>query len=441
MSQTLNHRLATAGALLAILVLMLPACSGDDGNPAAPVDDPLANTPPIPVVDNPLDTLPASSDTLAVELAALRNFSPALAGASAALLDELNQAVVVDFRLPPSRNVLVADGRACYPENLQWNTGSGWRPLPRTQASAPFTHLGTHGGSHYYLAQAPTRWFFADVNCRNFGGHLASLTSPDENAFVTAQVQAALPGTSFFIGMTDWARPNGDWIWTCGESCDWFNWAPGEPNNGGGAEEFVCVYATGQWNDTTSGYRAPYVLERSMPLPETDAEQVPCALADGDLMHLDGLAGPSVMPHLQRRLYWELVFQTTLSSNTTYEDRQSYYVGADTTSAMSFGWSIGVSASASWGFASVEISSEFHQDFSHEVTVSSSEEHSKTYTYTAPPGKTAVVALWHLREVFVVTDGEGNDWNDPRYDMSGPLPVLDQGLTKEYLQTIEFDNR
>ena len=94
---------------------------------------------------------------------------------------------------------------------------------------------------------------------------------------------------------------------------------------------------------------------------------------------------------------------------------------------------------ASWGFVSTQIETEFHQDFQHEVTVSSEETFTKTYEATAPEGKTMVLALWQLRERYVITDGSGAPWSDPGYLLDAPLPQLDQGLQQEYLQTILFD--
>jgi hypothetical protein len=444
MAATNPARMLTTGILILILAaaLALTGCSSDDPGPTTPgdppIDEPPANTPPIPTVDNPQDQLPATSAFQVEESAELRNLSPILAGATPEMLDAMNEAYALDFRLPPGRSVLIADGRPCFPENLQWSLLGHWYGLSRSTSPAPLIELGAFGGSHYYLSSQPARWYFADVNCRNFGGQLASLTTEAENDFVSEAVQAVAPGTDFFIGLTDWERANNDWLWTSGDLYGWFNWAPGEPNNYSG-EWFTHVAATGLWNDTKDDYLAHYVLERPTPLPALPGDDLPCADWGGSSIHLDRFAAPTVTPHVERRLYWHKVFQTAIGAGASYSEEHSYTYGTSETTGMSFGWSIGISVSAGWAFVSAEISSEFHQDFEHSVTISSEETVTRTYSADAPEGKIKLLALWQLRERYVITDGEGNDWSDPRFELAGPLPHLDQGLQQEYLQTILFD--
>ncbi len=58
----------------------------------------------------------------------------------------------------------------------------------------------------------------------------------------------------------------GQWRWTTGEVVAYVNWANGEPNNGGGNEDFMLVYRsaplTGRWSDAPATHRTDgYVLE------------------------------------------------------------------------------------------------------------------------------------------------------------------------------------
>ena len=427
--------------LVLFACLVLPACSGDENGPTGPDDDdPLpANTPPIPEVSNPNDELPPRSEFLTTETAPLRNFSPTLAGLSQEMLDRLNEAHTLDFQLPPSRNVIFQDGRACHPERLQTKAdGGSWVNLSRSSAVEPFVALGAYEGSHYYLSTTPAIWAFADANCRNFGGHLAAITSSAENVHVLGAVQAEAPGAIYWIGLTDWWRANNDWIWTSGEALDWTNWNPGEPNNSHG-EYFTEVLTNGLWNDSRYQTSRRYVLELSEPLPDFGEDPVACAAHGQNLLFLDALALPSVAPYVERRVYWAKVFQVTLGAGATYGEEHSYTHGTSETTGMSFGYSIGISTEAGWGPVSVAIETEFHQDFQHEVTVSSEETFSKTYEATAPAGETMVLALWQLRERYVITDGSGEAWSDPDFLLDGPLPELDQGLQQEYLQTILFE--
>ena len=106
---------------------------------------------------------------------------------------------------------------------------------------------------------------------------------------------------------------------------------------------------------------------------------------------------------------------------------------------MSFGWSIGISTSIGWLSVSAEISSEFHQDFNHEMTVYEESTVTDTYECTAPAGKTVIFALWQLRERFTICNQAGEPWTDPKYQLDGTLPSLDQGIDQRYLQTLYFD--
>uniref|UniRef100_A0A2K6FW21 Surfactant protein D n=1 Tax=Propithecus coquereli TaxID=379532 RepID=A0A2K6FW21_PROCO len=82
--------------------------------------------------------------------------------------------------------------------------------------------------------------------CVQAGGQLASPRSAAENAalqqLVTDQNKAA------FLSMTD-TKTEGKFTYPTGEPLVYSNWAPGEPNNDGGAENCVEIFTNGKWND------------------------------------------------------------------------------------------------------------------------------------------------------------------------------------------------
>lgn len=82
--------------------------------------------------------------------------------------------------------------------------------------------------------------------CTQAGGQLASPRSAAENEalqqLVTAQNKIA------FLSMTD-ATTEGKFTYPTGETLVYSNWAPGEPNNNGGAENCVEILTNGKWND------------------------------------------------------------------------------------------------------------------------------------------------------------------------------------------------
>lgn len=82
--------------------------------------------------------------------------------------------------------------------------------------------------------------------CSQAGGQVASPRSEAENAallqLITARNKAA------FLSMTD-AKTEGTFVYPSGEPLVYSNWAPGEPNNHGGAENCVEMLTNGKWND------------------------------------------------------------------------------------------------------------------------------------------------------------------------------------------------
>ena len=419
---------------LVFLMLAVVGCSSDD--PTAPEPAP-SNVPTIPTISHPTDQLPATSDFLAVEQANLTNLRPNLAGLSAAALDKLDACVVLDFRLAPGARQIYTDGKPCFPEGLQFSESFDWYTFGQASFTWPFVYLGEFGGSHYYLSTTAARWMYADLNARCLGGHLASLSSQEESDFVRDGVEAIGTGT-YWLGLTDWGRTNNDWIWTSGEPVTWTNWHAGEPNNDGG-EQFLQALDDGTWNDTNLSVAYRYVVETDSLLTDPGPDPISCATFQNTPLFVEGLLGPTTPPVIERRLYWQKIFQVTVGAGSSYEHQHSYTHGTSETTGMSFGYSIGISVSAGWGFVSTEIETEFHQDFSHEVTINDEETFTKTYSAAAPEGKILVLALWQLRERYVITDGQGNDWSDPSYVLAEPLPYLDQGLEQEYLQTTLFD--
>ncbi len=100
------------------------------------------------------------------------------------------------------------------------------------------------------------------------GGHLASITSAEENEQVT-RISGGKPVWVGGIRKGDGNGPGADhWYWSDGQPWSYTNWHPGEPNNAGGWENRVHLglQAPGTWNDVHDGWSGPAVYELS---PET----------------------------------------------------------------------------------------------------------------------------------------------------------------------------
>lgn len=115
-------------------------------------------------------------------------------------------------------------------------------------------------GHYYYIynIDAGSTWKEAKQYCELQGGYLATITSPEEQRFISSIVQNQ-EKRSYWIGLTD-EEESGCWEWVTNEPFSYSNWAQNEPNHGyGGKEHYVAIvsYDTeydypiflGEWND------------------------------------------------------------------------------------------------------------------------------------------------------------------------------------------------
>jgi cysteine-rich repeat protein len=98
-------------------------------------------------------------------------------------------------------------------------------------------------------------WPEARTACAALGGHLATITDADEQAFLAASV-----GREFWIGATDQAR-DGHFTWITGEPLAFRAFAPREPDNESGHSYCVWVGTDRVWHDRPCAQKAPYVCE------------------------------------------------------------------------------------------------------------------------------------------------------------------------------------
>ena len=118
------------------------------------------------------------------------------------------------------------------------------------------------GNGHGYkvvTGDTTLSWMEAKAAAEAMGGHLATITSEDENDFVTM----LLVDLGFGVGDLQryWLggyqppprddEPDGGWAWVTGEDWEYTNWAPNEPNNGvGGTQHYLHYWPeAGLWDD------------------------------------------------------------------------------------------------------------------------------------------------------------------------------------------------
>ena len=114
-------------------------------------------------------------------------------------------------------------------------------------------------GSNYYISEATPSWTEANEICNSLGGHLATLTSEEEQNFVASLLDSN--NSIYWIGLyqntnsNSYLEPNGGWEWVTGENFNFNNWGDGEPNNSGDTGEnyaFMHGLSTNNpliWND------------------------------------------------------------------------------------------------------------------------------------------------------------------------------------------------
>jgi hypothetical protein len=117
-----------------------------------------------------------------------------------------------------------------------WSADATWAPA-------------SGGNGHRYeavLLDAVVTWTAARDIAISRGGHLATLTSSEENAFVFSSLASnpalwdSVPTSMAdgpYIGGFHPGGAGGSWHWVTGESWSFAAWAPGEPNGIPGGEQ------------------------------------------------------------------------------------------------------------------------------------------------------------------------------------------------------------
>jgi len=138
-------------------------------------------------------------------------------------------------------------------------------------------------GHYYELIQTFLSWEDANAAARSmeykgYPGHLATITSQEENDFIYANF-GNYENYWFWLGgqqERDGSEPAGGWQWVTGEIWSFTNWNSGEPNNGGGENENSLEFLpTGFWNDFIGSSEQFYIVEYDVPLksdPEPEQE-------------------------------------------------------------------------------------------------------------------------------------------------------------------------
>ena len=126
-----------------------------------------------------------------------------------------------------------------------------------------FIYMGSLDGSLYYCSTSPAASTSATNISEANGGHLAVITSQEENDLLSGFLvtQCAL------IGLSDY-NTEGNFVWATGEPLEYTNWATSQPNNDSGNQDCVVLCNDG-WNDSHCEIAYEFIME----IPCTSYEQ------------------------------------------------------------------------------------------------------------------------------------------------------------------------
>ncbi len=125
--------------------------------------------------------------------------------------------------------------------------------------------VGTFQGHTYYRSWTADEWNVANTAALSVpNGHLVTIGSPSEQAWLVNALYAQLGGNlPFWMGLTD-ATTEGTWTWVTGEPLDWSNWntGNGQPDNVGNADHaYLNDPGTSFWDDAPSTTLLPWIIE------------------------------------------------------------------------------------------------------------------------------------------------------------------------------------
>ena len=115
-------------------------------------------------------------------------------------------------------------------------------------------------GHAYKVFERSMTWLNAKTYCESLGGHLATITSQDEQNYLESIINNGKK-YQYWLGATD-AYVEGDWYWITGEAWVYTNWDIEQPDNGQGlGEDYLQIYnqlnphvkgsSRYMWNDVT----------------------------------------------------------------------------------------------------------------------------------------------------------------------------------------------
>jgi hypothetical protein len=132
-------------------------------------------------------------------------------------------------------------------------------PAPSGPCSGSGEVAGPDGQRCYFIASQALAWGAAQQACAEWGGHLVTLDSSDEDTFLATQTTQDL-----WLGLND-VTLEGTFVWEDGSSVGYTHWASMEPNNSGDSDCAEKRGSNGFWYDQQCLSSQIYACEQAMP--------------------------------------------------------------------------------------------------------------------------------------------------------------------------------
>ena len=111
-------------------------------------------------------------------------------------------------------------------------------------------------GHKYQRFDNGMTWDEAEAYCESLGGHLAVITSEEEQQIVASLAYTGSKN-NYWIG-GHW-NSDGEFAWVTDEPFEYTAWGGGEPNNGEGIEDAIMMWSSdGAWNDLPNDCQAAF---------------------------------------------------------------------------------------------------------------------------------------------------------------------------------------
>lgn len=105
-----------------------------------------------------------------------------------------------------------------------------------------------YNGNYYDVIDIPLTWDEAKERCERKGGHLATITSTEENEWIVKNIN---PSDTHYCWLGGERDISGNWMWITGEEWQFSSFAEGQPDYYNSSEYYLCTYSpANSWNDS-----------------------------------------------------------------------------------------------------------------------------------------------------------------------------------------------